>query len=552
MVQRADPDVDVIVVGGGVNGTGVARDCALRGLRVALLERNDLAFGASGNSSGLIHGGPRYMTQNPDVTYTSCLDSGNIQRIAPHLLFRVPVMLPVLRHAASRTELDLIDAFFGAYDRYQPLKRGKPHTRLSGAEVKELEPGLQGDFEGAVTFDEWGIDGARLCVANARDAVAHGAQVLLPVSVMSLIRRSDGSVAGVEYEHRLTGERASLRARVVVNATGAWSPLVVKSGGVDPHRSRVRPGKGIHVYLDRRLSDYAIMVKAIDGRRVFIEPWQNTSVLGTTDDDYYGDLDNVFATSDEVRYLTEAIAQVLPEVRNARAIGTWAGVRPTLFAWGKLEDALSREHEIVDHAADGAKGLVSLIGGKLASYRLFAEEATNEICAWLDNRARCVTHERPLPGGEATPAVDAVAALAGIDRLSAARLTYRHGSAALTLAQRMADAPEEREIVCACEPVTRAEVRFSVEQEWAYDVNSVSRRTRLGTGSCGGMLCTARCAELVARFSNGAPAMGRQLARDFMERQSRHRLSVLNSEQLRQELLLRANADAHLGGAEEL
>ena len=135
-----DADVDVIVIGGGVNGTGVARDCALRGLKVALFERNDLAFGASGNSSGMIHGGPRYLTSDPDVTYSSCLDSGHIQRIAPHLLFRIPFLIPIYgaTELAAEATLAAFDAFFDVYDRYQPLKRGKPHVRLSADELNVL------------------------------------------------------------------------------------------------------------------------------------------------------------------------------------------------------------------------------------------------------------------------------------------------------------------------------------------------------------------------------------------------------------------------------
>ncbi len=172
MLVSADserPDVDVIVIGGGVNGTGVARDLALRGLSVALFERNDIAFGASGNSSGMIHGGPRYLTYDPDVTYTSCLDSGHIQHIAPHLLFRIPFLVPIYRSKfGSKIALDGYDAFFDLYDKYQPLKHGKPHVRLSAEDLSQLEPGLQADAVGGISFDEWGIDGARLCIGSAR------------------------------------------------------------------------------------------------------------------------------------------------------------------------------------------------------------------------------------------------------------------------------------------------------------------------------------------------------------------------------------------------
>ena len=511
----------------------------MRGLKVVLIERNDLAFGASGNSSGLIHGGPRYLTSDPNVTYTSCLDSGYIQRIAPHLLFRIPVIVPVTKQPGSRLELDLLDAFFGAYDRFQPLKRGKPHTRLSGDELRRLEPGLVGEFEGGVTFDEWGIDGARLCVANALDAERHGARVWVPVTVTRFLREANGRVSGVGYQDRVDGRSGELRARWVVNATGAWAPLTTSLGGVRTREARVRPGKGIHDYFDRRLSNYGIMVKAIDGRRVFIEPWQTMSVLGTTDDDFYGDLDEVRATTDEVRYLFEAIGRVFPAIHQARALGTWAGVRPTLYEWGKHEDALSREHTIVDHTAEGMPGLFSMVGGKLASYRLFAQEMSDRLTTLLGAEVACSTHLRPLPGGEEVPAADDIAATARIDALSAARLVYRHGARARQLAERMAQNPQERELVCSCEPVTCAEVRHAVEAEWAFDVEGVARRTRLGLGSCGGLRCAGRCGALVAEARGESAAHGRRMACEFLGRQAERRASVVGPAGVRHEMLLR-------------
>ena len=323
---------------------------------VALFERNDLGFGASGNSTGFIHGGPRYLTSNPDLTEQMCRDSGVMQRIAPHLLFRVPVLVPVLAaEPMPRLWVTLYDAFFGAYDRFQRIKRGKPHVRLTADELRQLEPGLARSVVGGVTFDEWGIDGARLCVANARDAAERGALVRTHCSVTEIMRDPTGRVMGVRYEIGSRARPGRCMARAVVNATGAWAPLTARLAGLEAEHARVRPGKGIHVDFDRRLSNYAIVTRAIDGRQVFVFPWQNFTVVGTTDDDYYGDLDDVVATGDEVRYLLEAARRVYPAISEARAIGTWAGVRPTLYAWGPNEDALSREHRIVDHAEHGAE-----------------------------------------------------------------------------------------------------------------------------------------------------------------------------------------------------
>ncbi len=227
--------MDVIVIGGGVNGVGVARDASMRGLSVALFERNDLAFGASGNSSGMIHGGLRYLTDDPQVTESSCRDSGHIQTIAPHLLFRIPFLVPVESRRYAKILFELMDGFFEAYDGYQPLKHGKPHARLTADEVRQLEPGVAGELVGGMTFDEWGIDGARLCTENAVDAIERGAKVFTGCTVERIERREDtGEITGVTYRDRHTGAVGRMKSSVVVNATGAWAPITAAISGLAP------------------------------------------------------------------------------------------------------------------------------------------------------------------------------------------------------------------------------------------------------------------------------------------------------------------------------
>lgn len=546
--RRGDVDVDVVVIGGGVNGTGVARDASMRGLKVALFERNDLAFGASGNSSGMIHGGVRYLTYDPQVTEQSCRDSGHIQAIAPHLLFRVPFIFTVERSRRAKIMLPLIDAFFEAYDRYQPFKRGKPHARLTPEEVRRLEPGIQADIVGAMTFDEWGIDGARLCVANAVDAIERGAKVRVGCTVDQIERREgSGEVMAVRYRDRISGQAGRLTTSAVVNATGAWSPITASLGGLSPGAARVRPGKGIHIVYDRRLTNYAITATTIDGRQIFVAPWENVSVVGTTDDDFYGDLDEVRATSEEVRYLEQGIARVFPAIRSARAISTTAAVRPTLYAFGPTEDALSREHQIVDHAAHGAPGLYSMIGGKLASYRIFAEEMTDILAARFDIGGRGSTHTSPLPGGDVIVDPFALAKRLEIDAVAARRVVYRHGSRARWIEERVRRRPREAATVCACEPVIEAEVRYVVQHELARTVADVSRRTRLGVGACGGMRCAARCGQIVAQELGLAPGEGARQALSFLSKHAMARAVALGPEQARQEALAIASVRAELG-----
>ena len=287
-------------------------------------------------------------------------------------------------------------------------------------------------------------------------------------------------------------------------------PITASLGGVCRRaRVRVRPGKGIHVVSTGALTNYAIAREAIDGRQIFLEPWQNMSVLGTTDDDFYGDLDDVRATSEEVRYLVQGVARVFPAIRAARAIGTYAGVRPTLYAFGPHEDALSREHEIVDHAAHGAPGRLlddrrqarELPPLRRGDDRRRSRATSTSACparrtrlAAARRRARARRRSRSPSGTASTP-------------VAARRLVYRHGARATRdprAARRGARA--RRDVVCACEPVLEAEVRHVVAHELARDVDDVARRTRLGLGACGGMRCAARCGQIVAEELGLAPA----------------------------------------------
>jgi glycerol-3-phosphate dehydrogenase len=305
------------------------------------------------------------------------------------------------------------------------------------------------------------------------------------------------------------------------------------------------------VVFERRLSNYGILAEAIDNRQIFLEPWQNMSVIGTTDDDYFGDLNDVVATSEEVRYLVQGIARVFPSIREARAIGTYAGVRPTIYEYGPNEDRLSREHAIIDHQGDGAPGVYSMIGGKLASFRLFSQEMSDRIAQDLAPSTVCTTHERPLPGGDRVPDALVVAEQNELTPVAARRLVYRHGSRSARIVARLAKRPRERAVVCPCEPVLEAEVRHVVLHEMARTVEDVARRTRLGLGACGGMRCAARCGQIVAEELGLSPTDGLRQARRFLERQARTRIVAMGPEQARQEALALAHMRATLGTESE-
>src|SRR5262249_7488028 len=397
---------DLSVIGGGVNGTGIARDAAMRGLKTLMLEKKDVASGASGANSGMIHGGIRYLRYDRKVTELSSIDSGYIQRIVPHLLFRIPFIAPLTaadvehpsfreRFLAYGTEVD-----FGSCDLYQPLKRGLPSVHLEPEEVYELEPGLRRNLIGAMTMDEWGIDPWRLCVLNAISAQQHGATVLTYTQVLGLLRGPRGEVEGVQARDQRTGQHSEYRGKLIINVAGAWAPKIAPLAGANV---RLRPGKGVHLTLDRRLSNYGIIASAVDGRQIFVMPHEQTSIIGTTDTDYYGDPDDLRVTQDEVSYLMEGIESAVPGIREARVLRAWAGIRTTLYEYGKIGDELSRDHAIYDHEQEGAKNFLTLIGGKLASYRAQSEELTDLVSRRLGNSNDCRTHLEPLPGGESFP-----------------------------------------------------------------------------------------------------------------------------------------------------
>lgn len=539
---------DLIVVGGGVNGTGIARDAAMRGLRTLLVEKRDFAAGSSGANSGMIHGGVRYLRTDRSVTELSCIDSGYIQRIAPHLLFRVPFLFPL--RAEDPTDPTLrerllrygVEVYLGLYDDYQALKRSKQSVVLSAAEARELEPGLAADLIGAVSFDEWGIDPFRLCAANAVSARRHGATIRNYVQVTGFLRGEAGAVRGVELRDEATGRREAIPSQAVILACGPWTPKVAALAGVTV---RLRPGKGVHLTLDRRVSNYGVVCQTVDGRDIFVMPHEQTSIVGTTDDDFYGDPDDLEVTHDEVAYLWQAATRSLPSVEQARILRAWAGVRPTLWEWGKLEDDLSREHAILDHAQEGAPGLLSLVGGKLASYRIMSEEAVDAVerALGLEHRP-CRTHLEPLPGGEERPDVEALAQAHRLPRIAVERMAYRHGADAASICELASRHPHLRTPICRCEQVIAAELVWSIRNEEGRRLVDLRRRNRLAMGPCQGMDCAAAAAAVLAREASLAPAQQRRELHDLLQLRWKGERLVLGGPAMAQQELSRS---IHLG-----
>ncbi|HEX7050445.1 MAG TPA: glycerol-3-phosphate dehydrogenase/oxidase [Longimicrobiales bacterium] len=525
---------DLVIIGGGINGAGVARDAALRGLRVALFEREDWGAGTTGASTRMIHGGIRYLLYDVPTTRSSSEDAARVRRIAPHLTFRIPFLWPLFRHGFMT---EATEAFLSAYDRYTRLKAGLRHARLTRAEARRIEPGLAPDVAGALTLDEWGVDTFRLAALNALAAREAGADLFPHTDVVDFLF-SGRTVRGIRVRDGIEGGERDVEARLVLNAGGPWADRIAARAGATV---RLRPGKGIHVVFERRVGNYGMILEAVDGRTLFLVPHGAETIVGTTDDDYYGDPASVEAevTRDEVAYVIEAAARVLPQARDWRPVRVFAGVRNTLFEWGVAADALSRRHEVIDHEVrDGVPGLLSLAGGKLASFRMFAEEATDRVVEKLGLAVRpCTTGTRPLPGAAPAPDFRALARDVPLPPAALERIWRRLGDRIAMVFD--GAGPADLTPVCRAESVTVAEIRYAIDVEGCRTLDDLRRHTHLATGSCDGIDCAAPAAHLLADAFEWTPERTHRELEAFLERRWAARRPVLRGATLAQEEIWR-------------
>lgn len=549
MSQEETRVYDVLVVGGGITGASVARDCAQRGLRVALVERNDFASGTTGTCMGMLHGGLQYLLTNPELTKVECAESGIMQKAAPHLVFAIPFLYLV----DTPDKVDKWEAFFGYYDQFQKAKFGRPHVSLTEAEAFELEPGLRPGFAAALTNDEPGVDVFRLNVLAALDAAEHGAEVHNHTEVTGLLLEevppdevenappARRRVLGAVVRDLLTGRTREIHARVTVNAGGPWAPRITALAGLD---YRLRPTKGIHIILDRRVTSVGLGCNAIDGRGICLLPHENTTLIGTTDDDFFGDEDQVTASADEIEYLLRSMETVLPAVREARVIRVMAGVRPTLYQYGINEDKVTRDFEVWDHLArDGVDGLVTIAGGKMTIARIMAEKTTDTVLTrlGLDPSERpCRTADLPLPGGDrllGPRELEQLAGRFGVPVAAVARLHARHGSRTEVVLDEGCREPGGRNIVCTCEPVLEAEIRYVIRHEWVRTLDDLRRRARIGMGPCQGFGCSEQAAAVLGLELDRAPAEVLADLERFRQQRWKGQAGALAGDQLRQQEL---------------
>src|SRR5690606_1001843 len=486
-------------------------------------------------STRMVHGGMRYLLYDIPTTRTSSVDAARVRAIAPHLTFRIPFLWPLFRQGPFMREA--LDAFLSAYDRYGRLRGALRHARLDREQALRIEPGLAPDVTGALTLDEWGVDAYRLAALNALDAREAGADLFPHTEVVDFLL-TGRTVRGVRVREADTGRERDVEARIVLNAGGPWAGRIAALAGATV---ALRPGKGIHVTFERRIGNYGLILEGVDGRTLFLVPHGAETIVGTTDDDFYGDPARVGeeVTNDEVEYVIEAAARAIPQARRWRPLRAWAGVRNTIFEWGLDADELSRRHEVIDHEArDGVAGLLSLAGGKLASYRLFAEEATDRGLEKLGRPAvRCTTGTRPLPGAGPAPDFRALAREIPLPPAALERVWRRLGTR-LHDALGGADAGDLAPI-CRAEAVTSAEVRYAVRVEGCRTLEDLYRHVHLAAGSCDGLDCAAPAAHIMAELLGWTPAQTRTHLDRFLERRWTGRRPVLRGATLAQEELAR-------------
>jgi glycerol-3-phosphate dehydrogenase len=486
-----DQSPHVVVIGGGSTGSGIARDLAMRGLQVTLLEQGNLTHGTTGRMHGLLHSGGRYAVAD-QASATECIEENRVLRdIAAHCV-EMTGGLFVKRPEDSEEYFQ--EKLSGCRE------CGIPAEVISGAEARRMEPHLAEDVEKAITVPDGAVDPFRLVVANAASASEHGARIETHSTVTDLVVE-DGAVTGVVVEHgggpedEVHGTQSgteTIAADYVVNATGAWAGRIGDMAGVDVE---VRPSKGVMTIMNVRQVDTVINRCKPKGDADIVVPHETTAILGTTDVEV-DDPEEFPEEGWEVEMMIDTLSELVPMLSEARTIRSFWGVRPLYEPPDVGSDDptdITRDYFLLDHdERDDLRGMTSIVGGKFTTYRMMAEEISDHVCAKFEVDAACRTDEVPLPGSEEFSVLrdymDEFGLRSPIGRRSVERLGSR--------AEDVLDTDRPNPTVCDCEAVTRAELCDAIDGAGA-DLNAVRIRTRASMGNCQGGFCCHRMANVL-------------------------------------------------------
>jgi glycerol-3-phosphate dehydrogenase len=483
--QISDQVYDIAIIGGGINGCGIARDAAGRGLKVVLCEMDDLASGTSSWSTKLIHGGLRYLEYYEfRLVREALMEREVLWRIAPHIIHPLRLVLP--HHAGLRPAWLLRLGLF-LYDHLGGRKR-LPPTRTIDLAKDPLGKPLAASFKRGFEYSDCTVDDARLVILNARDAADHGAQILTRARAVR-INRGNGAW-DITVEDHVTPNPRSIRARTVVNAAGPWVNDVLSLSSIGGAKARVRLVQGSHIVVPKLYDhDRAYMFQNADGRIIFVIPYQQDfTLIGTTDRDYDGDPAAVSITQDEISYLCASASDYLAKpITPKQIVWSYAGVRP-LYDDGASEAKAATRDYVFELDVDGGLPMLSIFGGKITTYRRLAEEALERLAPYLPQstgRHPGWTAEQPLPGGDFDTAVlpavinDLRANWPFLTPSHASRLATAYGTRARALLDQAKTFTDLGQHFGAT--LTEAEIRFLIATEWAVTPDDILwRRSKLG------------------------------------------------------------------------
>lgn len=448
---RKSEEYDVIVIGGGITGVGVARDCALRGLKTLLLEKADMTNGATGRNHGLLHSGARYAVGDPESARECMAECTVIKRIAPHCVEPVGGLFLTLPQDDLAYQPKFVKACEDA---------GIPAQVMDPEEVLRMDPSVNPSVIGAVMVPDAAVDPFTLTLANSYDACNHGTRVMVNHKVTGFLV-SNGKVQGVTALDTVSGERKTFYSAMVVNAAGIWGADVAALAGV---KINMYPAKGSLLVFGHRVNRLILnrCRKASDAD--ILVPGGNVSLLGTTSSRAsFKEIDDIRPTPDEVDLLLREGALLSPALKSTRILRAYSGVRPLVACDDDGSGrGISRGVALLDHSSrDGLEGFITITGGKLTTYRLMAEMATDLVCLHLGIDRKCLTARRVLPELKVH-----------VPRLGG-------------------------KMICGCQGVTDKEIQYAVENMGVRDLESLRRRTRLGMGTCQGVFCAKRAAGML-------------------------------------------------------
>ena len=489
---------EVLIIGGGATGVGISRDLALRGIPSVLVERGDFASGASGRNHGLLHSGGRYAVSDSEAARECIAENKILRNIAPQCIEETGGLFISLPDEG----LDYRERFLRACERV-----GIQTTLLSCDEALELEPELNPNLLSAVKVPDGAIDPFVLVLENAKDAEEHGTKIILHTEIISLTLDGD-RVKGARVKDLLQGEEYTIEASYIINATGAWANKILKLAGLHINMAL---SKGSMLITNQRFTQNVInrCRPPFDGD--IVVPNHTVSILGTTSI-RLEEIENYEVTPQEVSLLIQETSRMIPAIQEARFIRAYAGIRPLFQSEGKENDrAISRGFVLIDHGKkDGINNLITITGGKLMTYRLMAEKASDLICQKMETNVSCSTHLKPLRGAT---------------RPTGLKERFKQFST------------DRGDILCDCELVPRKEVEESLEAGRLKDFQDILRRTRLAKGTCQGGFCVYRFLGLLHDLSMVQGNSNKTL-REFLEERWKGIRPILWGAALKEEELI--------------